>query len=380
MKQTDDDTVTAGSRTRLHISRTLDRQLWKLQNSAIKTWRSPARFASLSADEINNSGADIVNLHWVTDGLLSIEELGRVRLPIVWSMYDMWPFAGAEHYGISDSPRWRQGYSGRNRPSGDVGWDLDQWTFRRKVRHWATIRASTTLVPASRWLEESVAKSDLMHDWSVSRIPHVVNSNFFEAIESAAPRDYLDIHPETPLVLFMASAGINDHRKGWDLLDSALDEVAVTHPNIHALLVGPIPDRVSQESISSRSRATIVWHEPTDSDEQLRSLLSAADVVVVPSREDNMPLSAMEAQTCGRPVVGFEVGGLPDIVEHLETGYIARPFDTADLARGITQALATSGWNLWGSKARSRAISTWSGPVIARQYADLYARVIKKSA
>ena len=72
----------------------LDRQLWRLQSSPVKTWRSPARFSSLTAKEINASDADIVNLHWVTDGFLSTEEIGKIEKPIVWSMYDMWPFSG----------------------------------------------------------------------------------------------------------------------------------------------------------------------------------------------------------------------------------------------------------------------------------------------
>jgi len=109
------------------------------------------------------------------------------------------------------------------------------------------------------------------------------------------------------------------------------------------------------------------------SNEDLRTLYCAADVVAVPSREDNMPLSAMEAQACGRPVVGFEVGGLPDIVDHFETGYIAEPFDFSDLARGISLALTTpASQDSWGENAGTKANSTWSGPAVAKRYVEVY--------
>jgi glycosyltransferase involved in cell wall biosynthesis len=117
----------------------------------------------------------------------------------------------------------------------------------------------------------------------------------------------------------------------------------------------------------------IRWQGHVAGDEALATLYCAVDVSAVPIREDNMPLAAMEAQTCGRPVVAFRIGGLPDIVEHLATGYLAQPFDSDDLAKGLIQALDDSRHDgTWSSAARRHALDHWSTPGIIASYLDVY--------
>ena len=88
----------------------------------------------------------------------------------------------------------------------------------------------------------------------------------------------------------------------------------------------------------------------------LRAYYSAADLMVVPSRQDNLPNTAVEAHACGTPVVAFHTGGLPDIVEHKRTGYLAQPFHTQDLAAGISWVLEDTQRRIGlGHAARQRA-------------------------
>ncbi len=90
-----------------------------------------------------------------------------------------------------------------------------------------------------------------------------------------------------------------------------------------------------------------------------------------------MPLSAMEAQTVGRPVAAFAIGGLPDIVAHNSTGYLAKPFDVADLATGIIACLNDRAHgDQWGTAAAARAQGTWSPDVVLAQLLDAYAAVL----
>ena len=373
-KGTDDPTVKAGGKTRFLVAGELDRRLWRLQRSSVVTWRSPARFGSISADQINRSGADVVNLHWVTDGFLSIEQIGRIELPIVWSMYDMWPFAGTEHYG-ADTPdaRWRTGYTKTNRPADESGFDLDRWAFERKVRQWTAPRhtAPMHMVPASTWLADAVKSSALMRDWPVTRIPHVVDTDVFAPMPKEDARRAIGVPEDAPTVVFLASAGIGDHRKGWDLLAEAMPPVVAELPNLQVVVVGPVPDDATRAVAEQQTKARIHWHGTVDSSEALRTLYCAGDVTAVPSREDNMPLTAMEAQSCGRSVVAFDIGGLPDIVEHGETGYLAKPFDTADLAGGLIAELTST---TSGEAARARALKTWSPASVVPRYLKIYSQ------
>jgi hypothetical protein len=118
---------------RFKLAKEADRRLWGLQKSETLTWRSLARFGSISAKEINNSGADIIHLHWVTDGFLTIESIGQIKKPIVWSLYDALAFSGSEHYATEVSgTRSAKGYQRGNRNPEDSRFDLDRWTWNRK--------------------------------------------------------------------------------------------------------------------------------------------------------------------------------------------------------------------------------------------------------
>jgi glycosyltransferase involved in cell wall biosynthesis len=95
--------------------------------------------------------------------------------------------------------------------------------------------------------------------------------------------------------------------------------------------------------------------------------------MVIPSRQDNLPNTGLEAHACGTPVIAFKVGGLPDIVDHLKTGYLAAPFDIEDLARGVQWVLAESDRaNTLSEAARQRALNLWAPEVIGNHYYQLY--------
>ncbi len=363
-------TIKTGAGARFRVAGELDRQLWRLLKSPVSTWRSPARFGSLSARDINASEADVVNLHWVTDGFLTIEQIGRIKKPLVWSLVDMWPFAGTEHYG-SDGPdgRWRSGYTRSNRPAGDRGVDIDRLTWELKRSRWTR---PMHIVAASTWMRERAESSALFSSWPVHQIPHVVECDVFSPMSSHEARSMLGLPVDRPIVLFLSSAGIGDLRKGWDLLDAALARVRTHHPDVLVVIAGP----ASPDSAGT-SGAPIHWAGQISGNDALRVLYSACDVTAVPSREDNMPLTAMEAQSCGRPVVAFRIGGLPDIVSHQQTGYLAPAFDTEALAEGVIQAIDDAQHDEnWGRAARWRALSTWSGEAIVPQYLDVYAQAL----
>jgi len=369
-KSVDDSRVKAPVSSRFKATSVLDQQLWRLQRSEISSWRSPAYFSAITARAINASNADVVNLHWVTDGFLSVRQIGLITKPIVWSLVDMWPFSGTEHYGgTCESPRWHQGYTRANRESKDRGLDLDRLTWNRKQRDW---QRPITFAAASTWMADRIHESALLRDAKVVRIPHVLGSAFKPQESTTPARQRLGLPVDGPLIGFLSSAGIHDARKGWDLVDAALVRVRAVFPQVEVVIAGPpSPDFVPASGVR------IHWLGSVENDSSLADLYSATDMTVVPSREDNMPLSAMEAQTCGRPVTAFDIGGLPDIVEHHVTGYLARPFDVDDLAQGIIECLGdAAGEQVWGRQAASRAQATWSPSIVVPRYLETYAGLL----
>ena len=343
------------------LAKEADRRIWALQKSDTLTWRSPAKFGSMTAKEINNSGADIIHLHWVTDGFLTIETIGKITKPIVWSLCDAWAFSGAEHYATQVSQtRTQQGYQKSNRNPSDSGFDVDRWTWNRKKSNW---QHPMHLLPASGWLTQATKESALMGPWPITQIPHIVDTNVF-APQPQKNRD-------TPVLLFLSSAGIHDPRKGWDLLEQSLNDPALA-TTVHVVLVGPKPTDIEQQQIRETSQHHFTFHGEARGDQELVDLYAQADITMVPSREDNMPIAAMESQSCGTPVVAFRIGGLPDIVNPLTSGYLAKPENTNDLAQGIVQVLQL---NLRES-TRTHALATWSPKVVVPQLLNIYSRAL----
>jgi len=343
-----------------------DRQLWRLQRSPRKTWRSPARFGCLSADSINASDADVVNLHWVTDGFLSVKEIGKITKPLVWSLYDTWPMAGTEHYGDETTTRRIvRGYDKESRPPDETGFDLDRSTWQLKSDHW---RAPVHVVAASQWLTDLAEQSALFRSQRVSRIPHPVDGELFTPLDAQSARTRLGLPRDRPLVLFLASAGITDARKGWDLLNAAMAPVHREVPDVQVVVLGPRPQPAPAGLVYP-----VTWGGEVHDDQTLALYYGAASVVAVPSRQDNMPLTAMEAASAGRAVVGFRIGGLPDIVRHEVTGYLAAPFDVAELSHGLVRSLREDDDSAaWAQNARTQAAQTWEKQVVVREYLEVY--------
>jgi len=98
--------------------------------------------------------------------------------------------------------------------------------------------------------------------------------------------------------------------------------------------------------------------------------------VVVPSRQDNLPNTALEAQACGIPVVSFNIGGLTDIIAHKKTGYIAKAFDAKDLAKGIFWVLDNYKNVEFGVNAREQILQKFSEKNISESYEDIYKNIL----
>ena len=343
----------------------------RIQQSANPTHRSPAWYSLGIVNELNTSEADVLHLNFVT-GLLSIEDIGRLTKPLVWRLSDMWAFSGTEHYG-DDGPkaRWRVGYTPASRSSTDRGPDIDKWAWRRKQRAW---QRPIQIVTHSRWLARCVKESTLMHDWPVTIIPTPLDVNQFQPWPKRVARAVLGLPPEAPLILFGALSGGVDPRKGKDLLEAALPKVHARLPNAEGVIFGQ-----SEPAKPPRLGLPMHWLGHLHDDATLALAYSAADVMVLPSRQDNLPQTGIESQSCGCPVVTFNVSGLPDVIEDRQTGYLATPFEVDDLAAGIEWVLADpERHERLSRQARARAISHWAPAVVVPQFIDLYKRAIEE--
>jgi glycosyltransferase involved in cell wall biosynthesis len=244
---------------------------------------------------------------------------------------------------------------------------LNRRTWDAKRREWANQRF--TIVSPSRWLADCARQSVLFANAAVHIIFYPLDTEkVWRAISPEAARVELGLPLEKKLILMGAQGGVADSRKGGDLLRDALGRVAAHSCDVALVVYGQ-----SRPSNQQDWPCEVHWLGEVHDDRILALANSAADVVAVPSRQDNLPNTAIEAQACGTPVVAFDIGGLPDIVSHRETGWLAKPFDTEDLATGILWMLNDRNrWLTLKRAARERAVGRFAPEVIAKQYTQLY--------
>lgn len=362
-----------GKRTRLMFKTkaTLSQRILRFQHTSNSAFHSLNYFSSGLADWINRSDVDIVNLHWMAD-MLSVEEIGRINKPICWTMHDMWPFCGAEHYDELQAPgRYQQSYSSANRPEAYRGPDLDAWVWRRKRKAWAS--KTFYLISPSRWLASCAKKSELFSQKPCKVIHNGIDLSRFHPIDRRQSRAILGLHENRRYILFGAMFSTSDSRKGYHFLQPALKKLAELPDvarNTELLVFG------SSTPASPPDFGLPVHYLGHLYDEiSLALIYSAADVFVAPSMQDNLPNTLVEALACGTPSVAFNIGGMPDLIEHGSTGYLARAFSSENFAEGISQILASDAVAL-RKACREKAESSFRDTGIAANYLEYYQEIM----
>jgi len=323
----------------------------------------PSRWPQL----INSSNDDIAHLHWVCSEMMSIEDIGRIRKPIVWTLHDMWAFCGSEH--VASNEDWKTGYKNNNKDKIICGLDLDRWTWKRKFEAW---KLPIQIVTPSRWLADCVRNSELMNKWSVTTIPNPINTDLWSPIEKNQARQILGLSVTSNIVLFGAIGGGQVGYKGFDLLQGALLSLKERLVNLEILIFGQ-----NKQPDSPDLGFPTTYYGHLYDEISLRLLYCAADVLVIPSRVDNFPNTGVEAAACGTPIAAFDTCGLSDIITHEKNGWLAKPFDIEDLAKGISWILEDQArQSRLGKAARDMAVDHFSYRKIAAQYEALYEQVI----
>jgi glycosyltransferase involved in cell wall biosynthesis len=271
---------------------------------------------------------DVVHLHWMV-GMFDYKHGGEVLAdkPVAWTLADMNAFTGGCHYSEGCEEYTRQC---RRCPMLGEDSDLAHLTWKAKRRAYAGIKNLHVVCP-SPWMAERARESSLLGDRPIHCIPNAYPVSRLAMTAKAVARVRLGLPLRRKLLLFGAES-VTNHRKGGDLLAEAVARFCASgpHDDVEVVVFG----RNSLDIGLPVHRMGYI-----NDDETLALVYSAADAYLFPSREDNAPLTVGESLLCGTPVVAFPVGNVPSVVEHRVTGYIARPLDVEDFARGIRWGL-----------------------------------------
>ena len=315
--------------------------------------------------------ADVIHLSWVNQGMLSLGNIRKIMKsgkPVVWTMHDLWPATGICHYARGCQ---RYAMSCGNCPllpqKGSKN-DLSAKVFAKKKKLYA--RSSIFFVSCSRWLEQQAKRSALFVGQRITNIPNPIDMHVFCPQDKRESRLRLNLPLDKKLILFV-SQKVTDERKGMNYFIEAMERLVAQHPELKqqaaiAILGGHSEDVASLLPLPAYPLGYV-------SDErEIAQVYNAMDVFVLPSLEDNLPNTIMESMACGVPSVGFNVGGIPEMIDHHKNGYVARYRDVADLAEGIHWVLAQANQEELRQACLHKVSLHYSQHAVALRYIEVY--------
>lgn len=318
---------------------------------------------------INKTAAEIINLHWICDGFIPIKALPQFKLPLVWTLHDMWAFTGGCHYSY-DCDRYQQSCGNCPQLHSHREYDLSRRIWQQKSKSWQNL--NFRIVTPSQWLAKCVASSSLFGKLAIEVIPYGLDLTIYKPINRQLARQVLNLPPDSKIILFGALSATSDRRKGLHLLQPALQKLQ-RYPDSQTVPLEILIMGASQPQSPLDFGLTTHYLGKLSDDVTLALVYSAADLFVAPSIQDNLANTVLEAIACGLPVVAFDIGGMSDMIIHQHNGYLAKPLDTDDLAYGINWVLEDSDRYVRLSHwAREKAERDFSQELQARRYLAMF--------
>jgi len=320
--------------------------------------------------------ADVIHLHWINAGFLSLRSIGELLncgKPVVWTFHDMWPFTGGCHYALD--------CKGYILECGECPYlkkpgkkDLSHRIWKKKLKLFRD--SQVNVITPSSWLQECVESSSLLSHWQVSTIHNPVMPELFKPVEREVACANLGLDSSKKYILFGA-ATMKNVLKGFNYFLEASKLIAAeqgSDTDVEILLFGKTRDEVAQSfPLKTRNIAFV------KSFDTIVEIYSAAHLFVIPSLQDNLPNTIVESMLCGTPVVGFDTGGIPEMIDHRVNGYLAAYKSSSDLAEGVKWVLSKDHYKQLSDDTRSSALERFSLERSVDLHMDLYNEVSKNT-
>jgi len=322
------------------------------------------------SQQVSVKEAEILHLFWINFGFLSlnsIEKLGKNNKPIIWNLQDMWAFTGGCHYSgdclLYEKKCGNCGQGLRN-PNEN---DLSREPWERKAEHFKNL--NLTIVSSSDWLAQKARESSLFKDLKIITIPTPIDVEVFEPTPKNMAANAFQLSADKKYILF-AAVKISDKRKGFFYFREALSmlkDYDFDTTTVEILIFG----QVQAADFDGLPFKVNILGRLSDLPTIARAY-SAASVFVIPSLEDNLPNTVIESMACGTPVVGFKTGGIPEMIDHKITGYVADYKSSEDLAKGIYWTLFEADYQKLVTHSRQEILDNYAENVVAEKYKKVY--------
>lgn len=316
--------------------------------------------------------ADVVHLHWVNQGMLSLSDVQRIAASgkrVVWTMHDMWPFTGTCHHADACT-RWLEGCGNCPQLHRSGPADLSHRTFGRKLRAYGATPEGITFVACSDWLAQLARRSPLLGGHRVESIPNPIDTDFYAPGSCLDARRRLQL-PEDRLLLLFVAYKVTNPMKGISYLKEAVERLAQAGGEV-ARRLGVVAVGREAGQLAGSMAVPVFPVEYVDDPAVMADYYRAADALVMPTLMDNLPNTIAEAMACATPAIGFEVGGLPQMIDHGRNGLLVRYKDAGHLAESISRFFTTADREAMAQAARRKALAAYSEEAVTARFMAIY--------
>ena len=361
-------------------------KVWQFIWERIVIWKANKfKKHNLFAVDIANTGtditslpeflqADVIHLHWINQGMLSLTDIERILnsgKPVVWTMHDMWPCTAICHHARECDKYQEECKCCPYLLHGGHEKDLSNKIFHLKKEIYKI--APITFITCSKWLKGRAIPSKLLEGHTIIDIPNPINTNLFKPRNKQDARIKCNLPTDKKLILF-GSAKITDKRKGIDYFIESCKWLAEKYPNLKEK-IGIVVYGKNSEQLVPLLPFNVYSLSYISNEKELVNIYNAVDIYVTPSLEENLPNTIMEAMACGVPCVGFNVGGIPEMIDHLHNGYVADYKSAEDFANGIHWVLTEGDYETLSEEASRKVTTCYSEGTIAKKYIEVYNKI-----
>ena len=301
------------------------------------------------------------NLHSNYFNLGTLQKISRLK-PIVWTFHDMWPITAHCAHAF-DGKLKDSGFFAS--PSLDIyppiAWHNEKYLEKRKKEIYE--RSNFHIITPSQWLANKVSQS-ILKDKPLTIIYNGIDTETFKPMAREKARLDLGLPLNKKIILIVAKRGQSNPWKGGSYAQEII-KIYKNRPDIYFIDLG------GDKNDSVLNIKTVNY---VNDGKTLAKYYSAADMLLYPSIADNCPLVVLEAQACGLPVVAFNTGGIPELVEHKKTGYIAEYKNSKDLERGtdFMSSLSENDMAEFKNKSISNTLQKFNLKIMSEQYMQIY--------
>jgi glycosyltransferase involved in cell wall biosynthesis len=308
--------------------------------------------------------SDIVHLHWVANGLDWPTFFKKNKKPVVWTIHDMNPFSGIEHFeepyfGIDEA-----GYPLARKKS-EAEFALgNKWALCKKTALEGV--NNIHIVSPSQWLFASSQKSELFNRFPHYHIPYSVPEDKFKVLNKNSARKELGLPPGNKKIFLFVADSIENERKGYAYLQRAISQINQYY-DILLVAIG--------QNNNNNMDENIVYLGKISDEQKMASAYAAADAFIIPSLEDNLPNTMLESLMCGTPVIGFPVGGIQETILDGFNGYLCERIGVPPLVENLKKFLDNAD-SFSREAIAADALNKYASDIQANAYLNLYEDIL----